>query len=163
MRRLSITIPATPRNSRGSRATKKQALDLIKGQTNSAKVLRGLIEKMDKGLQQSIAEKEIGEHFHQKFREAVAKKAKAGTNSKQRLTKARVITTEEVIRLKEAREKADAEKEAKRGRGRGKKKNGSVAKPAEEKSDEEAGTWENIQNYDSDSYVPTRQLRSGRK
>jgi hypothetical protein len=75
--RLSITIPATPRNSRGSRASKKRALDLMRGQTNSAKVLRELIEKMDKGLQQSIAEKEISEHLHKKFREAVAKKAKA--------------------------------------------------------------------------------------
>lgn len=130
---------------------------------------------MDKGLQQSIAEKEIEEHFHQKFREAVAKKAREGTSSKQRLTKARVITTEEVVRLKEVRLKADAEKEAKKGRGRGKKKKVSVAKPTkEEKSDEEAGTWENIQDYDSDTYVPTtrtrttpdsggRQLRSGRR
>lgn len=49
----------------------------MRGQTNSAKVLRELIEKMDKGLQQSIAEKEISEHLHKKFREAVAKKAKA--------------------------------------------------------------------------------------
>jgi hypothetical protein len=77
--------------------------------------------------------------------------------------------------LGEAREKTDAEKEANMKRGQEKRKTDSVAKPTkEEKSDEEAGTWKNIQDYDSDSYVPTTrtrttpdsggsQLRSGRR
>ncbi|KAL0632442.1 hypothetical protein Q9L58_008695 [Maublancomyces gigas] len=68
---------------------------------------------MDKGLQQSITEKEIGEHIYQKFRQLTTKKVQANFTDRKRLTKARVITTEEVIKLRKARESADAESAAK--------------------------------------------------
>lgn len=96
-----------------ARSTTKEALALIKGVSASACKLRALIERLDKGLQQSITEKEIGDHIHQKFRQAATKKVHANFCDRKRLTKARVITTEEVIRLREVRERADAEKAAK--------------------------------------------------
>lgn len=72
-----------------------------------------LITKMDKGLQQSVTEKEIGDHIHQKFRQLTTKKVQANFTDGKRLTKARVITTEEVIKLREVRESADAKTAAK--------------------------------------------------
>lgn len=68
---------------------------------------------MDKGLQQSITEKEIGNHINQKFRQLTTEKLQANFTNRKRLTKARIITTEEVIKLREARESADAENAAK--------------------------------------------------
>jgi ClpP class serine protease len=97
-----------------ARSTSKEALSLIKGSTDSAVKLRALIYQLDKGLQISITEKEIGDHISAQFRKSVAKRAgKASTADRKQLSKARVITTEEVLRLKEAREAADAEKAVK--------------------------------------------------
>lgn len=100
----------TPATTRMARATSKQALALIKGTSQSAEKLRTLIGHLDKGLQRSITEKELGDHFHQKFRQAATKRSQANFGDRKRLTKARVITTKEVIQLREAREAADAEK-----------------------------------------------------
>jgi hypothetical protein len=65
-RRSSLVIPATPRKARASRSTTKQALDILKPQMTFEEVqlVKQLIRQMDKGLQQSIADKEIGEHIH---------------------------------------------------------------------------------------------------
>jgi hypothetical protein len=110
----SIAIPITPRTSRVSWAHTKQALALIQGRTLSAEKLKVQIAKMVKALQQAITNKEINEHLHQQYRQAVSSVSTAATNDRRRLTKARVITTEDVVRLRVEREAA----EAKRGRGR---------------------------------------------
>lgn len=86
---------------------------MIKGDSTSARKLRTLVTKLDKGLQQSMTEKDIDDHIHKKFRESVATKSQANFTDRKRLSKARVITTEEVVRLRQARETADAEKAAK--------------------------------------------------
>lgn len=97
-----------------ARSTSKAALNLIKGGSDSATKLRTLIRQLDKGLQISITEREIGDHISSQFRKSVAKRGgKASTTDRKQLSKARIITTEEVIRLKTARETADAEKTAK--------------------------------------------------
>lgn len=95
------------------RSTTKGALALITSSSPNSSNLRILIAKMGKGLQQAITEKEIGDHIHQKFRQLTTKKVQANFTDRKRLTKARVITTEEVIKLREARESADAENTAK--------------------------------------------------
>lgn len=68
---------------------------------------------MDKGLQQYITNKEIGNDIHQKLRQLTTKKVQTNFTDRKRLTKARVITTQEVIRLREARESGDAKNAAK--------------------------------------------------
>lgn len=110
---FAVSGPTTPRTTRMARSTSKEALSLIKGSTDSALKLRALIYQLDKGLQMSITEKEIGDHISAQFRKSVAKRAgKASTADRKQLSKARVITTEEVVRLREAREAADAKKAA---------------------------------------------------
>jgi len=96
-----------------ARSTSKEALGLVKGTSESAQKLRSLIQKMDHGLQRSLTEKELGDHFHQKFRQSVGQKSHANYGDRKRLSKARVITTQEVVELREAREAADEEKAAK--------------------------------------------------
>lgn len=96
-----------------ARSTSKEALGLVKGTSESAQKLRSLIQKMDHGLQRSLTQKELGDHFHEKFRQSVAQKSQSNYGDRKRLSKARVITTEEVVELREAREVADEEKAAK--------------------------------------------------
>ncbi|KAH0604547.1 uncharacterized protein H6S33_006924 [Morchella sextelata] len=99
-----------------ARATTKEALALLNslGASAHASRLKELIGSLDKGLQISITDKEISDHINNKIRASTAKKtANATFTDRRRLTKARVITTEEVIRLREAREKADGDKAAK--------------------------------------------------
>lgn len=86
---------------------------MIKGNSSSAVRLCTLIAELGKGLQQSITEKKISNHIHQKFCETASKKVHVNFCDRKRLNKARVITTEEVIRLREARKCADAKKAAK--------------------------------------------------
>jgi len=95
------------------RSTSKEALGLVKGTSASAQKLRSLIQKMDHGLQLSLMEKELGDHFHEKFRQSVAQKSQTNYGDRKRLSKARVITTQEVVELREVREAADMEKSAK--------------------------------------------------
>lgn len=111
-----FTVPATPRTTRMARATTKEALALLNslGASAHASRLKELIGSLDKGLQISITDKEISDHINIKIRASTAKKTTNATfTDRRRLTKARVITTEEVIRLREAREKADEDKAAK--------------------------------------------------
>lgn len=97
-----------------SRATAKEALTLIHGTSTSAIKLRRLIMHMDKSLQISITDKEINEHISAQFRKSVAKtSARASTNDRKVLSKARVITSEDVERLREPRDTVDAVKVAK--------------------------------------------------
>lgn len=63
--------------------------------------------------------KEISDIIHKKFRNQVEQRSTANTSDRRRLTKAQVITTDEVIRLGEERETADAKKTAKTGKGKG--------------------------------------------
>ena len=112
-RQFLIPGPTTPRTTRMARSTSKEALGLVKGISESAQKLRSLIQKMDHGLQCSLTEKELGDHFHQKFRQSVGQKSHANYRDRKRLSKARVITTQEVVELREAREAADEEKAAK--------------------------------------------------
>lgn len=109
---FAVSGPTTPRTTRMARSTTKQALALIKGTSDSARKLRQLVTYMDKGLQTAITEKDLNDHFHEKFRQSVAKKSQTNYSDRKRLSKARVITTEEVLQLREAREAADREKEA---------------------------------------------------
>ena len=60
-----------------------------------------------------IIEKEIEQETHKQFREKVLNTSKVKTGDRRRLTRAHVIDTEEVLRLREARETADAVKTAK--------------------------------------------------
>ncbi|PUU72603.1 hypothetical protein B9Z19DRAFT_1137153 [Tuber borchii] len=92
---------------------------MVKGDATPARELRTIIDSLSKGLQQMIIEKEIEQETHKQFREKVLKTSKVKTGDRRRLTKARVIDTEEVLRLREAREAADAIKAAK---GAGKQK-----------------------------------------
>jgi hypothetical protein len=87
------------------RTTTKEALSSVKGVSTSARKLRALILQLDKGIQQSITRKEIVEHSHQKFKESVniSRKARTSTDDWMKLAKARVITTEDVIKLREAK------------------------------------------------------------
>jgi hypothetical protein len=103
--RLNIfNIPATPRTTYKARSTTQEALKLVTGNSDTSRKLRALIGQLNKGLQQSITEKEIGDIIHKKFRDQVTQRSNATTNDRWQLTKARVITTEEVIRLREERE-----------------------------------------------------------
>jgi len=88
---------------------------MVKGEATPARELRTIIDSLSKGLQQMIIEKEIEQETHKQFREKVLKTSKIKTGDGRRLTKARVIDTEEVLRLREARETADAMKGAKAG------------------------------------------------
>lgn len=108
---FAVSGPTTPRTTRMARSTSKQALALIKGTSDSASKLRQLVTSMDKGLQAIITEKDLSDHFHEKFRQSVAKKSQTNYTDRKRLSKARVITTAEVLKLREAREAADREKE----------------------------------------------------
>ena len=72
---------------------------------------------MDKALQQAITDKDIAEHLHQQHRKAVSSGSTAATNDRRRLTKARVITMEDVVRLREEREAAEAKLVQGEGRG----------------------------------------------
>lgn len=133
-RRDSLAITATPRNSRMARSTTKLALSYIKGNNETACKLRAIVKQMDKGLQQAITDKEINDHVHQKIRETAAKKSKNNFTDRKLLSKARVITTEEVIRLREIRETADATKAAKPAiKEEKKKKNDLGGKPSKGK------------------------------
>jgi len=87
----------------------------VKGETTPARELQTIIDSLSKGLQQMLIEKEIEQETHKQFREKVLKTSKIKTGDRRRLTKARVIDTEEVLRLHEARETADAMKAAKAG------------------------------------------------
>jgi hypothetical protein len=122
LRLNTFGIPATPRTAHKARSTTREALELVTGNSATSCKLRALISQLNKGLQQSITEKEIGDIIHKKFRDQVTQRSNATTNDRRRLTKARVITTEEVIRLREEREAADAKKAAKAGKGKGKEK-----------------------------------------
>lgn len=109
-----VSGPTTPRTTRIARSTSKVALNLIKGGSNSPTKLRTLIRQLDKGLQISIPEREIGDHISSQFRKSIAKRGgKASTTNRKQLSKARIITTEEVIRLRKVRETADVAKTAK--------------------------------------------------
>jgi len=88
---------------------------MVKGEATPARELRTIIDSMSKGLQQMIIEKEIEQETHKQFQEKVPKTSKIKTGNRRRLTKACVIDTEEVLRLREARETADAMKAAKAG------------------------------------------------
>ena len=86
---------------------------MVKGEATLARELRTIIDSLSKGLQQMIIEKGIEQETHKQFREKVLNTSKAKTGDRRRLTKVRVIDTEEVLRLREARETADAVKAAK--------------------------------------------------
>ena len=86
---------------------------MVKGEATPARELRTIIDSLSKGLQQMIIEKEIEQETHKQFREKVLNTSKVKTGDRRRLTKARVIDTQEVLRLREARETADAIKAAK--------------------------------------------------
>ena len=86
---------------------------MIKGEATPERELRTIIDSLSKGLQQMVIEKEIEQETHKQFREKVLNTSKVKTVDRRRLTKARVIDTEEVLRLREARETADAIKAAK--------------------------------------------------
>jgi len=73
-----------------------------------------------------IIEKEIEQETHKQFREKVLKPTKLKTGDRRRLTKARVIDTQEVLRLREARETADAAKAAKAAGGWRRAKKGNT-------------------------------------
>jgi hypothetical protein len=122
LRLNTFSIPAAPRCAHKARSTTREALELVTGNSDTSRKLRALIGQLNKGLQQSITEKEIGDIIHKKFRDQVTQRSNAATNDRRRLTKARVITTEEVIRLREEREAADAKKAAKASKGKGKEK-----------------------------------------
>lgn len=107
-----VSGPTTPRNTRMARSTAKEALALVRGGSASAQKLRDLIHQLDKGLQISLTEKDIGDHINAQFRKSVAKKGRTATNDRKQLSKARVITTEDVARLREQREAADIKKAA---------------------------------------------------
>lgn len=96
-----------------ARATSRQALALIKGTSQRAEKLRSLVGHLDKGLQKSITENELDDHFLQKFCQSISQNDKVNHGDRKRLSKARVITIKEVIQLKEAREAADADKAVK--------------------------------------------------
>lgn len=109
-----ISGPTTPCHTRLSKSTSNAALNLIKGGSDSATKLRTVIRQLDKGLQISVTEKEIGNHISSQFRKSVAKRGgKASTIDRKQISKARMITTEQVIRLRKVRENADTEKTAK--------------------------------------------------
>jgi hypothetical protein len=121
--RLNIfSIPTTPRTAHKARSTTREALELVTGNSDTSRKLRALIGQLNKSLQQSITEKEIGDIICKKFRNQVTQRSNATTDDRRRLTKARVITTGEVIRLREEREAADAKKAAKASKGKGKEK-----------------------------------------
>lgn len=109
----SFAVPPTARTSRMASSTTKQALAMIKGVSPSVCRFRNRIAQLDKGLQQSITENEIGDHLYQKFRQSAAKKGHTNFALRKWLTEVRVITTEKVLRLKKVRESANAEKAAK--------------------------------------------------
>ena len=90
-------------------------MKIVKGKATPSRELRTMIDSLSKGLQQMIIEKEIEQETHKQFRERVLKTSKIKTGDRRRLTKARVIDTEEVLRLREARETADVMKAAKAG------------------------------------------------
>lgn len=104
---FTVSIPCT---SCMTRSTTKEAWALIKSVSESACKLCTLIEQLDKSLQKSIIEKEIGNHVHQKFQESAAKMVHANFCDRKRLTNAKVITTKDAIGLREAREFADTKK-----------------------------------------------------
>jgi multidrug resistance efflux pump len=83
---------------------------------------------MDKGLRISITEREICEHISAQFRKSVAKKS-ASTNDRKVLSKARVITSEDLEKLRETINAADVEKAAK-----------AVARDIKKKLKEEKGS-----------------------
>lgn len=120
-----MTVSATPRTSRSAISLARQAAGLLKGNTDSARRLKAIITQLNKGLQGAITDKEIGEEMHRQYKQRVENKPKAKTNDKRRITKAKVITTEDVLRMKEERETVDKiKKEKKRNpRGRAKKAN----------------------------------------
>jgi hypothetical protein len=111
-----------PRTAHKARSTTREAFELITRNSETLCKLWALIGQLNKGLQQSITEKEIGDIIHKKFRGQVTQRSNTITNDRRRLTKARAIITEEVIRLREEKEAADAKKAAKAGKGKGKEK-----------------------------------------
>jgi murein endopeptidase len=119
---ITFSIPATPRTAHKARSIAREALELVTRNLDTSSKLRALIGQLNNYLQQSITEKEIGNIIHKKFRDQVTQRSNAATNNRRRLTKARVITTEEVIRLREQRDATDAKKAAKASKGKGKEK-----------------------------------------
>lgn len=96
----------------------RQATGLIKGDSASACKLKTLITQLNKGLQGMITEKEIGDALYRQYRNRVENKPATKTNDRRRLTKARVVTTGDVIHLREECEVANKKKTEKKGRGR---------------------------------------------
>jgi len=59
-----------------ARSTSKEALGLVKGTSETVQKLPSLIQKMDHELQRFLTEKELGNYFHQKFLNLLAKNLK---------------------------------------------------------------------------------------
>ncbi|PWW77960.1 hypothetical protein C7212DRAFT_362392 [Tuber magnatum] len=86
---------------------------MVKEEATPVRELQTIIDSLSKGPQQMIIEKEIEQETHKQFRKKVLKTSKVKIEDCQCLTKARVIDTEEVLRLLEARDTADAMKATK--------------------------------------------------
>ncbi|RPB07448.1 hypothetical protein P167DRAFT_579211, partial [Morchella conica CCBAS932] len=98
--------------------------------------------------------REIVDHISTQFRKSVAKKAdKAKTADRKLLSRARVITTEDVLKLREARDAADAVKiakaEAKEAKKKAKEDSSTLDKPPREtlnneEKDNDEEEWVNM-------------------
>jgi hypothetical protein len=88
LRLNTFGIPATPHTVHKARSTTRKALELVTGDLAASRKLWALIDQLNKGLQQSITEKEIGDIIHKKFRDQITQRSNATTNDRRRLTKA---------------------------------------------------------------------------
>jgi hypothetical protein len=77
-------ILATPCTTHKAR----EALEIVTGNLDTSPKLQTHIGQLNKGLQQTITEKEIGDIIHKQFQDQLPQRSNATSNDRQWLTKA---------------------------------------------------------------------------
>lgn len=108
-----VGILATPKESRKAATLRRQALNLCSRSTPRSQLLRAIVDKMGKGLEEAIVNAKLQEYLVSEVRAETLGEGYETTKDMRRIGKTRVLTSEDRDRLLEQKEAEAREKEAK--------------------------------------------------
>jgi hypothetical protein len=103
-------LSATPRQPRAVSRLARSALHLVTRQSPSSLKLKALVAQLGRSAQGALADKELGDEMLRTLRSGAKDTTVVAAKDRRHLGKARVYTAEDVVQLREGRERLDREK-----------------------------------------------------
>ena len=108
----TVPPPITPTAPRAIKHLTRHALQMVTRNTPSSNKLGVLIDQLGRAAEGAAAEKDLSTGMLKDLHSKAKDLSSAAARDRRQLSKARVIDSEEVVRLRDKRERVDSEKAA---------------------------------------------------